>query len=52
MTEHLENTIATAAPMSDREKQLAEKAGTRMLLIWLLGAIIAIQALLIAHLVK
>ena len=36
--------------ISDREKELAERAGFRMLLIWLLISIIAIEAMVIVHL--
>jgi hypothetical protein len=37
--------------LSEREKELAERAGSRMLIIWLLVSIIAIEALVIVHLV-
>ena len=37
--------------ISDREKELADRAGVRMLLIWLLVSIIAIKSLVIVHLV-
>jgi hypothetical protein len=37
--------------LSDREKELAERAGSRMVIIWLLVSIIAIEALVIVHLV-
>jgi hypothetical protein len=37
--------------MSDRERELAERAGSRMLIIWLLISIIAIESLVIVHLV-
>jgi hypothetical protein len=38
-------------PISDREKELAERAGARMLIIWLLVSIIAIESIVIVHLV-
>jgi hypothetical protein len=37
--------------ISDREKELVERAGTRMLIIWLLASIIAIESMVIVHLV-
>lgn len=40
------------ASMTAREKELAERAGSRMLLIWLLAMIIAIQTMVIIHLAK
>ena len=52
MNDTSQNTIAMESPMSEREKLLAERAGTRMLLIWLLVSVIGIEALVIAHLVK
>jgi len=38
--------------MTAPEKELAERAGSRMLLIWLLAMIIAIQLMVIIHLAK
>jgi hypothetical protein len=38
--------------MTAREKELAERAGSRMLMIWLLAMIIAIQLMVIVHLAK
>ena len=38
--------------MTAREKELAERAGSRMLLIWLLAMIIAVQTMVIIHLAK
>lgn len=38
--------------MTAREKELHERAGARMLLIWLLAMIIAVQTMVIVHLAK
>jgi hypothetical protein len=52
MNDTSQNTIASEPPMSEREKLLAERAGSRMLLIWLLVLLIGIESLVIIHLVK
>lgn len=52
MTDTPQNTIASEPPMSEREKLLAERAGSRMLLIWLLVLVIAVESMVIVHLVK
>jgi hypothetical protein len=38
--------------LSGREKQLQEKLGGRLLLIWLLGLVVMVQLLVIVHLAK
>ena len=49
----IEQSIGTTQlGMSEREKRLEEKLGSRLLLIWLLGAVIAVQLLVILHLAK
>lgn len=52
MNDTSQTTIASETPMSEREKLLAERAGSRMLLIWLLVLVIAIESMVIVHLVK
>lgn len=37
---------------SERERQLHEKLGSRLLLIWLLGMVAAVELLMIVHLTK
>jgi hypothetical protein len=39
----------TETPMTRREKELVERAGARLLIIWLLGLIIGIESLVIFH---
>jgi len=52
MNDTSQNTITGESPMSEREKLLAERAGLRMLLIWLLVAVIAVQSMVIVHLTR
>lgn len=49
----IEQTIdAVHSGLSEREKQLQEKLGSRLLLIWLLGLVVLVQLLIIVHLAK
>lgn len=52
MNDTSQNIITSEEPMSEREKLLAERAGSRMLLISLLVLVISIESLMIVHLVK
>lgn len=47
-----QTTDAMHLDLSEREKQLQEKLGARLLLIWLLGLVALIQLLVIVHLAK
>ena len=52
MNDTSQNKIASEPPMSEREKLLAERAGSGVLLIWLLVLVIGIESMVIVHLVK
>lgn len=47
-----EQTTALPPVLSEREKQLQEKLGSRLLLIWLLGSVVLVQLLVIVHLAR
>lgn len=47
-----QTTHAVHLDQSEREKQLQEKLGVRLLLIWLLGLVALIQLLVIVHLAR
>jgi len=47
-----QTTDALRPALSEREKQLQEKLGSRLLLIWLLGLVVLVQLLVIVHLAK
>jgi hypothetical protein len=38
--------------ISEREEQLVEKLGTRLLLIWILGFVASIELLVIVHILR
>jgi hypothetical protein len=52
MNDASQNTITSEPPMTEREQALAERAGSRILVIWLLAAVIAVETLIIVHLVR
>jgi hypothetical protein len=48
-----EHTLATPhSAVSEREKELQEKLGVRLLLIWLLGMIASVELLVIVHVLR
>lgn len=49
----INQTLDASHPeISEREKQLEEKLGSRLLLIWLLGAIVLIELLIIVQVAR
>jgi hypothetical protein len=42
----------TAIVMSDRERELTEKLGSRLLLVWLVGLIAVVELLVIVHIAR
>jgi hypothetical protein len=52
MNDASQDTITSEPPMTEREKALAERAGSRILVIWLLVAVIGVETLMLVHLVR
>jgi uncharacterized membrane protein len=53
MTNNIEHAIETSqSAISEREQALQEKLGARLLLIWLLAMIAAIELLVIVHVTR
>ncbi|MBS0238386.1 MAG: hypothetical protein JSR89_08190 [Proteobacteria bacterium] len=51
--EDIDQTLAAShSPVSKREKELEEKLGARLLLIWLLGMIASVELLVIVHVLR
>jgi hypothetical protein len=52
MNDTPESTNPRVAPMTAREKELSERAGARMLIIWFLVLVATIELMVIVHLAK
>lgn len=52
MSDTSQDVTPNEQQMTAREKELAERAGGRMLIIWFLGLIVAVEAMVIVHLVN
>jgi len=49
----IDTTTETLRPeISEREKQLIEKLGARLLVIWILGFVASLELLMIFHILK
>lgn len=49
----IHSTTETSRPeISEREAQLVEKLGARLLLIWILGFVASIELLMIVHILR